>query len=118
MLIQSATGINMKIYSNNRYRLDSEIYDRLIGQDVWVKVYDPCYSDYSWLRILDKDTDTNKYICNLVHDRAVSKEGVCPCSPTTYEAYLSNDYNFSVTSFWVVKPMEIISTEEFFKVIK
>lgn len=109
---------SMKIYSSKRLKLDSEIFDSLIGKDVWIKVYDPCYSDYDWIRVVSKDPKTHKYTCNMVIDTEVSQDGTCPCSLSIYNVYLTSEWNFSATSFRVVRPIDTVTTEEFFRVIE
>lgn len=105
-----------------------EELDQFIGTDIWVKARVKINNRffYSFIRVLSKGVETHTsphssatwdtvvYTINEISVTRISKNGECHCSPQFAEYTLKTKYNLGEYEIKVLKPLEIITTEELF----
>ena len=102
--------------------------DQFIGTEIWVKVRVKIEGRffYSFIRLLSKDVETKTsaysnytydittYTFNEVPITRVSKNGECHCTKEFAEYKLKTKYKVSSDDIKLLKPMDLITTEELF----
>ena len=103
----------MKIYCGTRYKSDKEIFDSIIGKDVWVRVL--CGPWHAYIRVLDKLG--NSYVPQYSYnDFMCQSEEHPPFFPQLEQRQLDRLFEVEtgpLTAFHIVKPLDICTTDEF-----
>ena len=110
----------MNIYSNSRYSSTESLFDSLIGKDAWVQI---CVTTISgspsgWVQILSKNSNyfgTGGYDVYWVDSDYVGDDGVCRCTIEDFEDFTSYQGFIIPDDVEILKPIDILSTEEFFE---
>ena len=109
----------MKIYCARRNTTASEFLDKLVGKNVWVKVVwaDTKFSrepQYDWVNVVSKTPEG--YMAHYVEGWRVTDNSTLPCGFLFYDRVITEEYNLHLESFEIAKPIEIVSSDEFFDI--
>ena len=102
--------------------------DQFIGSEIWVRVRVKINGKffYSFIRILSKDVETktsansnytydiSTYTFNEISITRISKNGECHCTPEFRDYTLRQKYKVPADNIKILKPLEILTTEELF----
>ncbi len=105
----------MKIYCARREETDETLLDRMIGEDLWIKVKIPSflYAEYM-VRVKAKLPD-NAYLINQISvDYIHIVDGTVHCDSSLLDMLDNDGVKIYLDNIQVVKPVEIFSTEELF----
>ena len=109
----------MKIYCN-RYESNEDVFDRLIGQDTWIRVALTSYNGKDkfpyFVRVLDKSFDDDSgdviYTCNYVYDSNSGDFSRYPTNAEDMERLTSAEYLIHASDMEIMKPLTIYTTDE------
>ena len=102
--------------------------DQFIGTEIWVRVRVKINGKffYSFIRILSKDVETKTsaysnytyeevtYTFNEVPVTRISRNGECHCTKEFAEHKLNSKFKVPADDIKILKPLEILTTEELF----
>lgn len=102
---------------------DEEFLDSLVGKDVWIKVLsDPSMGymepDILWVKLADKAKTHYGHVYDAHYVKVYETvNDVCECSPIEYDMILSTTLRMPCSCLSVYYPVDILTTEEFFRVV-
>lgn len=111
----------MKIYGSSRLGDNEQILDRFIGKDAWIAVNVVIYNQetiYGWIKVLRRIRRNNAegYAVRWVDSCCVDVDDICRCTSEEYEDFMDYESFINPKYLTILKPLDVVSSEEFFEI--